>query len=204
MKNESLKALLKKLSACGEAGRFVGSQSLAEAWKNCKRADWMLWLCGKMVGRDGWPTRKQVVLAACACAETSLKFVKEGELRPAKAIETVRAWARGEATLAQVRDAADAAAYAADVADAAANAAANAAYAAADAAAYAAAYAAYAAYAAAYAAYAADAADAAADAAYAAAYAAYAAAYAANASHATALAEMADIVRGLLKIPEGE
>jgi len=113
--------------------------------------------------------RKPVVLAACACARTALQYVPAGEDRPRVAIETTEAWARGEVTIAEVR-----------TADA---------YAAAYAAAYA--YAAYAAYAAA-AAYA-----------YAAAYvAAYAAAAAAAYADATArkvaLAQMADLVRGII------
>jgi hypothetical protein len=126
----------------------------------------MLWFAAKNADR------KIVILAACACARTALKYVPEGEARPRIAIETAEAWARGEATLGQVSAAAHAAhaAYAAYAADAAA---------------YAAAYAAYAADAAAYAAYAADA-------------AAYAA-YAADAAHA-ALKGMADIVRKIIPV----
>ena len=126
--------------------------------------------------------RKAIRLAACACARTSLKYVKAGETRPLKAIETAEAWCRGETTIEQVREARYAAAAAYAAASAAAYAAAAAAAAAASAAAaYAAAYAAAAdaAYAAAYA-YA----DAAASA-YAAASAAYAAAYAAAAAPPT-------------------
>ena len=66
------------------------------------------------------------MLAACACAETALKYVKPGEDRPHKAIETARAWARGEASIDDVRKAA----YAADAAYAAYAAYAAAAYAA--------------------------------------------------------------------------
>jgi hypothetical protein len=104
----------------------------------------MLWLAAK-VKID----HKQIVLAACDCAETALRHVPEGEDRPRKAIKTARAWARGEATLDEVRTAAyaDADADADAAAAAAAYAAAAAAYAA-DAAAAAAAYAAYAAHAA--------------------------------------------------------
>jgi hypothetical protein len=60
-----------------------------------------------MVGEPGWHTRQQVVLGACACAEAALKYVKPGDDRPRKPIETVRAWARGEASLADA-DAANA------------------------------------------------------------------------------------------------
>jgi len=148
-----------------------------------------------MIEKKGWPDRKTLVLAACLCAETALKFWEKKhptDNRPHIAIETARRWARGEATLDEVKaaaDAADAAAYAADAA-----AAAYAAYAASDDAAYAAA----AAYAASDAA-AADAADAA-DAAYAYAYAAADAAY--WPAKIKALAKLAEIIRKLLQPDE--
>ena len=153
--------------ACGEAVTWARTQPSANtAWTTCERPDWMLWLLGRLVKTDD--DRKAIVLVACACARTSLKYVKAGETRPLKAIETAEAWCRGETTIEQVREAR----YAADAASAAASAAA---YASASAAAAAAA--ASAAYASAYAA--------AADAAYAAAYAyADAAAYAAYAAAA--------------------
>ena len=148
--------LLRKLGACEEARTWAKGKDLHEVWTSCDRADWLLWLAGRMADEPGWPTRKQIVLAACACAETALRYVKPGEDRPRIAIETARAWVRGEASIEDVRLArknayAAAAAYAAYAAAYAA--AAYAAYAAAAAydaaAAYAAAYAADAAYAAA-------------------------------------------------------
>ena len=167
--------LLRHLGACESARSWAKGKSLAEIWMQCDRTDWLLWLVGRMSGKSGWPDRKEIVLVACDCAELALLYVKPGEDRPRIAIETARAWVRGEATIESVREARRAAADAA--------AAAYAAYAA-----YA--YAAYAAYAAAAAAAAADAADAAAAAAAAyAAYAAYAAAaYAAAAADADAAA----------------
>ena len=152
------------MNACTEAVEWCGSRGLVEAWRECPRGDWMLWLAGR-IDID----RKLLVLAACDCAETALQYVPEGEDRPAKCIQVARNWCEGTASMDDVKaarrdayaayPAADAAAYAA--ADAAADAAiayAAAAYAAADA--DAAAYAAIADAAAAYAA-----ADAAADAA---------------------------------------
>jgi hypothetical protein len=205
MDAKELARYLKRVGACPEAVEWSKGKTLAEAWTQCERADWMLWLAAKRM------PRKRVVLAACACARTALKRIPVGEERPAKAIETAERWARGEATITEVRAAyaaaaaayaayaaaADAAYAAADAADAA-YAAADAAYAyayAADAAAAAAAYAAYAAAAAAaaYAAYAAADADAAA--AYAVADAAAAAAYAYAAARTKVLREMADLVR---------
>ena len=197
-------ALLKQLGACAEARQWAKGKSFADVWNTCERGDWLLWLCARMIGKDGWPTYKTIVLAACNCAELALKHVKPGENRPRIAIETARKWTKGDATIEEVRTAADAADAAADAADAAAAAAAYAAYAAdADAATAAAA-----------AAYAADAADAAtaaaaaaaayaADAAYA-AYAAYAAAAAATAARIIARNQCAVIVRSTIPMPDFE
>ena len=180
---------LRAIRACGETIAWAKDyKTLGAAWKVCERGDWMLWLCGQMEGTKGWPTRQQIVLVCCDCAELSLPIYEKkcpGDERPRTAIETARKWAKGDASIEDVRsDAADAA-YAAD---AAAAAAAYAAYAAA-ADAYAAPYAA----AAAADAYAAAAAYAAAD--------AYPAPYAA-AARTTRLRECADLCRKGLKIPE--
>jgi hypothetical protein len=196
----ALPSVLAEMGACREAVAWVGTRTLTEAWAQCERADWMLWLAAKVLDR------KLLVLAACACARTALVHVPPGEDRPLRAIETAERWARGEATEEEVGVAVDDAyaAYAAAAAAYAAAHAADAAYAAAYATAYAtdavhaAAHAAYAAYAAAHAAYAAAAAHAAhatyaAYAAYAAAHAAYAAAYAAT--RAASLRSQADLVR---------
>ena len=175
--------LLRKLGACSDARDWAKGKDLHEVWITCERADWLLWLAGRMAGEPGWPTRQQIVLAACACAETALKFVKPGEDRPRQAIETARAWARGEANIEDVRlaraDAAYAAAAAADADAVDAAYAADSAAAAADAAA--------------------AAADDAADAAYAAAAAADAAAAAARAK---ARAECLALIRRELPEPK--
>ena len=166
------------LNACSEAVEWVKTQKNAEqAWNNCDRGDWMLWLIGKTIaGEPMSDERKPLVLAACDCAEFALKYVPKGEDRPRKAIEIARKWANGDSSISQqiIRSTADAAAYAADAADAA------------DAAAYAADAAAYTA------AYTADAAAYAAAAAY---TAADAAAYAADAAKEKILKQCADIVR---------
>ncbi|MFO0474195.1 MAG: putative immunity protein, partial [Alphaproteobacteria bacterium] len=87
-------------------------------WADCERPDWLLWWAAHSV------PRQELVLAACDCAELALRYVPQGEDRPRLAIETARRWARGEATVKEVR-AADAAALAAvcDAGDAAAYAA---------------------------------------------------------------------------------
>jgi hypothetical protein len=197
--------LLRRLDACEEAREWAGKKSLAEVWSSCDRADWLLWLCGRMAGTEGWPTRQDIVLVACLCAETALPIFEKkypDDDRPRKAIEAARAWALCRDDAKALRGAAYAAAGAAAYAPyAAASAPASAPYAAASAPASAA-YAAASdpASAADFAAYAASAAYAAAAAtAYAAT--AYAATYAAYAARAGPLSKMADIVRENLKVP---
>ncbi len=178
-----------RLSAREDATEWVQvlptDMPAAEAWAQCERADWMLWLAARAE-----VDRKLVVLVACDCARTALpiwtkRYPDDG--RALAAIETAERWTRGEATIEDVRAArrdaaaADAAADA-DAADAAAaDADADAAYAAADAAA--AAFAAASAAAAYAAAYAAD------------AYAAAAAYAARRATRASMLRQCADLTR---------
>jgi hypothetical protein len=111
----NLKALLKKLGACQEAVSWAYGMELAEAWEKCERADWMLWLCGRMEGKEGWPNRKQIVLVACKIAEDVLPIYEKkypDDKRVRQCIETVVKWCNGEATIKEVLNARAAAASA--------------------------------------------------------------------------------------------
>ncbi len=126
---------LEKLDACKPAIYWVSQQdSTQQAWQDCPRGDWMLWLLGKLSGPVGSESRKKLVLTVCECARLSLHLIPEGEDRPRMAIETAEKYVRGDdgVTLESLK-AASAAASAADAAaaDAAAAAAADAAAAAA-------------------------------------------------------------------------
>jgi hypothetical protein len=132
----NLKPIL-ELEPCEDGLEWLKAQpSMSAAWKNCERGDWMLWLLGKLAGPPESASRKKLVLAACACARLSLKYVAEGEESPRLAIETAENWARGEGATLEGVLAAAAAAYTA-AASAAAAAAYNAAAAAYNAAVYA-------------------------------------------------------------------
>ncbi len=87
----------------------IEGKDFQQMWTTSDRGDWLLWFCSHMIGQPGWPSQQQVVLASCQCARLSLKFIKPTERRPLKAIETAEAWARGEATLEQVKRAGHAA-----------------------------------------------------------------------------------------------
>ncbi len=53
---------LKDLGACESAYRWASSQpSLKIAWKECERADWMLWLIGRLSGEPESPKRKLLI-----------------------------------------------------------------------------------------------------------------------------------------------
>lgn len=101
------------LAPCSKARKYLDSQNTwEEAWNNCPRTDWLLWL----IGKDTSIKRERIVVCACAIARTVLKFVKEGELRPLAAIETAERWTKGEATLEDIRKARNGAAVAAHAA----------------------------------------------------------------------------------------
>lgn len=63
----------------------------------------MLWLIGQFVGSSRAESRKKLVLAACECARLTLPYVKKGEERPLRTIETTEAWANGQAKLKDVK-----------------------------------------------------------------------------------------------------
>lgn len=99
-----------KMGACGDAVGWLESlpadTTLDDAWRQCERGDWMLWLLGRLSGGPRSKSRRRLVLASCGCARLSLKYVPAGEKRPLRAIQTAERWTRGNATLAQVRAAA--------------------------------------------------------------------------------------------------
>jgi hypothetical protein len=176
-------AKLEALRPCFEALEWAKAQKTnAAAWANCERADWMLWLLGKLSGPRGSLSRRKLVGCAAECAATATKYVKNkgqaAKLQEATAL--LKRYSQSEAADADLIRARDLARDLAREVRAAA----------ADAAAYDAAYADDAAAAAAYASAATATATTAADAAYAAADAATAYTYA-YASAATAAADAA-------------
>ena len=121
---------------------YARTISYKEFWDNCPRGDWLLFFTVK----EGSTPHKLIVKVACQCTRLSISYVKQGELRPLKAIETTERWIEDKATIEEVKLAADAA-YSANAADSASYAAYYAAYSAAYSAASAAAAYAYAAHA---------------------------------------------------------
>jgi len=114
--------LLRKLHACPSAIRFLRQTGdPQEAWRICKRGDWMVWFISKQIELEKADIIevKKLVRVLCQCVRVlSLPFLPAEETRPLTTIETVEAWTRGEASLEQVESAANVAACA--TADAAA------------------------------------------------------------------------------------
>src|ERR1700744_264189 len=85
--------------------RYAINKDLSTFWQECPNGEWLL----RFVHIDGNSDHKLVVKAACQIARLVLPLVKQGENRPRVAIETTEKWLVGEATLEEVKAAADAA-----------------------------------------------------------------------------------------------
>ena len=99
-------------NACADAVRWAKTQpTAAEAWKNCTRGDWMLWILGRLSDRPGSTARRKLALCCCDCAETVRHLWPTGDTRPAEALRVTRAWATRTpgVTIDDVRAAAEAA-----------------------------------------------------------------------------------------------
>ena len=107
--NDNAKNLLESIHACDESIAWVGDRTIEQAYAECERGDWLLWIAGA-IGVD----QKLLVISACACARSVLHHAPTGDDRPRLAIETAETWANGAATVAQDRISADSAYYAAD------------------------------------------------------------------------------------------
>lgn len=118
--NTELQTKLRQLNACDDAIEWLGERSAEQAWAECERGDWMLWLIGKIEGKYTPAMR----LCACEIVRTQLHLVPAGEERPRIAIETAERYASGNATADELQEASVAAEAAADTAAEAAEAAA--------------------------------------------------------------------------------
>lgn len=112
MKKRTIRKL-KRLSACGGAIDWVAQfNSLQAAWGACERPDWMFWLLIR-TARPYGKRHKRIILALCKHIKGVLKSLPKNALASRKAINTVRAWAKGEdISIDELRAAADACAVA--------------------------------------------------------------------------------------------
>jgi len=94
---------LEKLSACKEAIEYVKTRkSAVDAWMNCERGDWMLWLAKRLDVDD-----RMLTLAKATCANQVRHLMKDQ--RSLDAIDACFRYARGELTREELNEYADAA-----------------------------------------------------------------------------------------------
>jgi hypothetical protein len=141
----TFRSKLQSLNACSYACNWVADKTAADAWSNCERGDWMLWLLGRLSGPPDSDSRRKLVGIAAECAELVLPIYEKkypGDTRVRDCIEECKAYAAGDPSVSFDRlrelrinaavadaysddDAADAATDAAAAADYAADAAAT-------------------------------------------------------------------------------
>lgn len=100
---------LKEIEACKEAIEWVGYKTLEQAWNECERGDWMLWLAYKKN-----VDHRKLTLAKARCAKLVYHLIKDERSR--NAADVAERYGLGEATrdeLDRASNAAYVAAYAA-------------------------------------------------------------------------------------------
>jgi hypothetical protein len=78
---------------------WAGVRTLEQAWAECERADWMLWLAS----RAGVVEQRKVIQAACAGVRTAISSTTDP--RAVDCLYVVERWVQGEASEAEVRQA---------------------------------------------------------------------------------------------------
>ena len=84
--------LLNKLNACQDAKLWSAGKTLSQAWQECQRADWMLWLLGR-----SQINKKIIATIAVECAEACAHNAKDYPA-VAECIAVVKRFLAGEAT----------------------------------------------------------------------------------------------------------
>ena len=97
---------LEKINACCEAREWVATQkNYKEAWQNCERGDWMLWLAKRLDVDD-----RKLTLAKFKCANQVRHLMKDS--RSIAALDAAERYGNGEINRDELNTA-TAAAYAA-------------------------------------------------------------------------------------------
>lgn len=101
------KELLLSLDACHEAIMFSEGKTIKQAWEECPRGDWMLWIYPKLFPNE----LRKLTLAKAYCANTVRGLMHDERSR--YAIDVAIKFGYGFATPGKLKESADAAAYAA-------------------------------------------------------------------------------------------
>ena len=103
--SRSLTSQLVAIGACREALRWVnnrGITTLQEAWEQCQRADWLVWLAARV----GVP-ETTLVLLLTLLARPVVPQILPGHKRLLECLALAEAWARGEVPSDKLREQAE-------------------------------------------------------------------------------------------------
>ena len=100
--SRSLTSQLVAIGACREALRWVnnrGITTLQEAWEQCQRADWLVWLAARV----GVP-ETTLVLLLTLLARPVVPQILPGHKRLLECLALAESWARGEVSSDKLRE----------------------------------------------------------------------------------------------------
>lgn len=86
------KQFLIKHDACDEALDWLGDRNAEQAWTDCQRGDWLLWIVGHVVTDDD--LKKEIVKIALSCAKLSLGVTSDPRVHDC--CHAVDRWLAGE------------------------------------------------------------------------------------------------------------
>jgi len=81
------------LSVCNQSMLWLTDHEYStskEAWDDCDRADWMMWLLKTMAKHKMWPSRKDVLLLSCDCVEFGYQYLPRKEKTVQKIVNNIR------------------------------------------------------------------------------------------------------------------
>ena len=94
--------LLNRIGACDEAREWVGDRTLNQAWAECVRPDWMLWLHARSESADAgayaalakkWAGAAALAESAAARAAAAAAWAESAAAWAAWAVARAAAWA---------------------------------------------------------------------------------------------------------------
>lgn len=91
--------LLQELNACDPAKKWVDNKTIEQAWEECERGDWMLWLLSALSC-----DKRLLTLAKGKCAETVLHLMKDPTSK--NAVKAAIAFGNNEITETELKNAA--------------------------------------------------------------------------------------------------
>ena len=87
---------LKRIGSCAPAMTWCqrrGFATLADAWVECQRANWLLWLAGLRCGKRQSPSHRYYVRCLCQCARHAVPDIcVEDRPAVAEAVEVLGRW----------------------------------------------------------------------------------------------------------------